>query len=137
MAPIERLTPDILLHITHYLNVKSILALSLTSKKFSGLIGDERVLRHLVKTDYNITYKEPLLTWRQLYLQLQRHQISLCPHLGAIPDELTTSKRRLATTDPRRPCDLCQTNPATFLSLNPSSDREGKENGTAVSEGGP
>ncbi|KAI8341414.1 hypothetical protein BC941DRAFT_416797 [Chlamydoabsidia padenii] len=128
MAPIDRLTPDIVLHITQYLDLKSVFALSLSCKSFSSLIGDERVLRRLVSTDYKITYKHPTLTWRQLYLQLQRHQISLCPHLGAIPDDLPNSKQLFSTAFHRgeqRPlCDMCNSNVVIYLSLNPSSDKQ-------------
>ncbi|KAI8097018.1 uncharacterized protein BX664DRAFT_325413 [Halteromyces radiatus] len=126
ITTINQLTPDILLHITEYLDIKSVFALSMSCKSLSSLISDERVLRRLVKSDYKITYKDPSLTWRQLYQQLQRHQISLCPHLGAIPNELAKSKQQLSANHLQQPspCDSCQINKVTFLSLHPASDKQ-------------
>ncbi|CAO3622811.1 unnamed protein product [Cunninghamella blakesleeana] len=133
----ERLTPDILLHITQYIDIKTILALSLTCKTFSTLVKDERVLKRLVDCDYNIRYKHPDITWQQLYNQLQQHQISLCTHLSDIPSSLSTSKQELVKkfVNTKPLCDSCHKNTCIYLSLNNSSDKQVCRSCSAKEEG--
>ncbi|KAI8061361.1 hypothetical protein BDF21DRAFT_429381 [Thamnidium elegans] len=66
---IEKLTTEVLIDITSFLNVTSILQLSLTSKAFSHLIKDELVFKRLAERDYHVTEKEPDQSWLELYKQ--------------------------------------------------------------------
>ncbi|KAI9308494.1 hypothetical protein BJ944DRAFT_260155 [Cunninghamella echinulata] len=136
-STMERLTPEILLNITQYVDIKTILALSLTCKAFSSLVSDERILKRLVDRDYNIRYKHPDITWQQLYNQLQHHQISLCTHLSDIPNNLSTSKQELIKnyTDTKPLCSSCQNNTSIYLSLNNSSDKQVCRSCSAKEEG--
>lgn len=66
---IEKLTTEVLINITSFLNVTSILQLSLTSKALSHLIKDELVFKRLAERDYQVTEKEPDQSWLELYKQ--------------------------------------------------------------------
>lgn len=72
---IEKLTTEVLINITSFLNVASILQLSLTSKAFSHLIKDELVFRQLVERDFHVTEKQPDQTWVDLYKQKRSNSL--------------------------------------------------------------
>lgn len=88
---IEKLTTEVLINITTFLDVASIFQLSTSAKAFSHLIKDELVFRQLVERDFHVHTKEPDQTWVQLYQQLQRSQ------------EQVTHNTEQDTTSPKEP----------------------------------
>ncbi|ORX60454.1 hypothetical protein DM01DRAFT_1404719 [Hesseltinella vesiculosa] len=108
---LDQLTPDLLLHIAQYLDIKSILQLSMTCKRLSTLVNDEHLFRRLVERDYQLTYKAATNTWRSLY---KLAPMDICPHLGSLPETFPQDKQH-----PQRhaTCDLCQQPSVTYLSL--------------------
>ncbi|KAF7727063.1 hypothetical protein EC973_008026 [Apophysomyces ossiformis] len=125
--PIEKLTPEILVNIAFMLDVPSILAFSLTSKHFSILISNDLLFRRLLQRDYNITFKHPDETWAHLYQLLRTRAVVICSHLAGLPDEPTEAKRTIYRAAVKAPsvCDVCKTETASYMNMNPTCESEG------------
>ncbi|KAI8070918.1 hypothetical protein BC940DRAFT_294752 [Gongronella butleri] len=115
---LDKLTPDLLLHIAQFLDVRTILNLSLTCKQLSSLVNDEHLFRRLVERDYHLTYKATANTWRAVY---QGQPENICPHLGPVPEPLPPA---LHHPQKHANCDVCHTAPVSFLSLDPEKHNQ-------------
>jgi hypothetical protein len=69
-ANIQKLTAEVLVNLTSFLEVTTLLQLSLTCKAFSHVIKDELVFRRLTERDYHVTEKPAEQTWVELYKEL-------------------------------------------------------------------
>lgn len=70
-ANIQNLTAEVLVHLAAFLEVATLLQLSLTCKAFGHVIKDELVFRRLTERDYHVVEKTPKQSWVQLYKELR------------------------------------------------------------------
>lgn len=96
-ASIEKLTKEVLINITSFLNVSSILQLSLTSKAFRHLITDELVFRRLVERDFYVTEKESDQSWVELYKE--RSNTENTPVQKTVVEEIQTEAAATPTPE--------------------------------------
>lgn len=94
---IEKLTAEVLVNITSFLDVTSILQLSLSAKAFRHLIKDELVFRRLTERDYRVTDKQPEQTWLDLYKQ-KKLEGNKSVVQGEEEEQVTTTITTTATT---------------------------------------
>lgn len=139
---IEKFNAEIILRITTFLDLTSILQLTLTSKSFSHLMKDELVFKRLVERDFGITDKTTEESWLKMYERLktgkkeekedqqvmmngQSHEIDYPEATATLIIEI---KRVLYKSHSQNPslCDICQTQNATYLNMHPSCHSEGK-----------
>jgi hypothetical protein len=125
MSTFQSLSPEILLLVTSFLDVKTLLQLSCTSKAYSHLITDEQVYRGLVDRAFRVNYKNEAKTWRELYKQLSAHQLDICPHLSLIADDESETKRIVFRALRPTVCDVCSLQPAVYLSMSPDYHTQG------------
>ncbi|KAG0169211.1 hypothetical protein DFQ28_011372 [Apophysomyces sp. BC1034] len=125
-APIQTLTPEILVNVAFMLDTSSILAFSLTCKHFSTLISNDLLFRRLVQRDYNITFKHPDETWAHLYQLLRTRAVVICSHLAGLADEPTEAKRTIYRAAVKAPslCDVCKTETATYMNMSTTCESE-------------
>jgi hypothetical protein len=109
-ANIQRLTAEILVHLASFLEVATILQLSLTCKAFSHIIKDELVFRRLTESDYHITDKTTEQTWLELYKDLHNDKETMPSTKKEPMDEVpaidsNTTVKSEAPTDQTRPIE--------------------------------
>lgn len=73
---IEKLNAEVLINITSFLDVASLLQFSLSAKAFRHLIRDELVFRRLVERDYRVTTKPSEKTWVDIYKEHKANGVS-------------------------------------------------------------
>ncbi|KAG1466546.1 hypothetical protein G6F46_000974 [Rhizopus delemar] len=134
---IEKFNADTILRLTTFLDLSSILQLTLTSKSFCHLMKDEFVFKRLVERDFGITDKNPEESWVKYYKHLKAEKKNQqvkngndCPHWLDYPEGtaalLLEIKKILYKSQTQNPslCHLCQTQPATFLNMHPACHSE-------------
>ncbi|KAG1145327.1 hypothetical protein G6F37_004595 [Rhizopus arrhizus] len=134
---IEKFNADTILRLTTFLDLSSILQLTLTSKSFCHLMKDEFVFKRLVERDFGITDKNPEESWVKYYKHLKAEKKDQqvkhsndCPHWLDYPEGtaalLLEIKKTLYKSQTQNPslCHLCQTQPATFLNMHPACHSE-------------
>lgn len=69
-AVLQKLTTEVLVHVASFLDLASIVQLSMAGKPYSHLIKDERLFKQLNKRDFRVSEKSPEQTWLSMYKQL-------------------------------------------------------------------
>ncbi|CEI94354.1 hypothetical protein RMCBS344292_08566 [Rhizopus microsporus] len=134
---IEKFNAEIISRVTTFLDLPSILQLTLTSKSFCHLMKDEFVFKRLVERDFGITDKKPEESWVKIYKQLKTGNDQTttmngndCPHHLDYPEATSALiieiKRVLYKSYQQNPslCDICQTQNATYLNMHPGCHSE-------------
>lgn len=124
-APLQRLSPELMLQIVLSLQVKDILALALTCRQLADFIlHNDLVFKRLMQRDYGITYKRPdqVQSWIDFYKSLYQHpnaSLACCRHVSDVSSEPAETKRVLyrALRDNTFKCDVCHTENAGFLDM--------------------
>ncbi|CDS04575.1 hypothetical protein LRAMOSA07204 [Lichtheimia ramosa] len=124
-APLQRLSPELMLQIVLSLQVKDILALALTCRQLADFVlHNDLVFKRLMQRDYGITYKRPdqVQSWIDFYKSLYQHpnaSLACCRHVSDISSEPAETKRVLyrALRDNSFKCDVCHTENAGFLDM--------------------
>lgn len=135
---IEKFNAEIISRVTTFLDLPSILQLTLTSKSFCHLMKDEFVFKRLVERDFGITDKKPEESWVKIYKQLKTGNDQTttmngndCPHHLDYPEATSALiieiKRVLYKSYQQNPslCDICQTQNAIYLNMHPGCHSEG------------
>ncbi|KAI8076605.1 uncharacterized protein B0P05DRAFT_545109 [Gilbertella persicaria] len=136
-ASIENLTAEVLIHITRYLPLETILQFSLTCKTFSHLIKDELVFRQLAERDFSVSDKTTEQSWLNYYKELKQKPImkrelklehvttinatttkeGACPHLEPFSEPVCDIKRIIYKGEHIDTCDICHSQPAQYLNM--------------------
>ncbi|KAI8142569.1 hypothetical protein BJV82DRAFT_145728 [Fennellomyces sp. T-0311] len=128
--PILRLSPETALQLVLCLDTRDVTALALTCKQFSEfIINNDSVFRRLIERDYGINYKRPdeEQSWKDFYKDLYTRNAPICcGHLSRVPDDVNETKRVIyrASLQTTFRCDVCHSEDAVFLTMNPFSESQ-------------
>lgn len=91
---IEKLNAEVLINISSFLDVPSLLQFSLTAKAFRHLIRDELVFRRFVERDYRVTDKQAEKTWVEIYkeLKLKKSNVAVAAAAAAAEEPVVTEE---------------------------------------------
>lgn len=74
---LEKLRAEVLVNVASFLDLASILQLSLTAKSFCHLIKDELLFKYLSERDHHVTEKSSEQTWLNIYKQLNVKDVTM------------------------------------------------------------
>ncbi|CAO3623585.1 unnamed protein product [Mucor fragilis] len=108
---LQKLTTEVLIHVASFLDLASILQLSMSGKPYSHLIQDELLFKQLNKRDFRVSEKSSEQTWLAMYKQLNGTDVVMADTFtsSSDPPASTPAAEAAAPTEAAAPLEAAPT----------------------------